>query len=44
MIDLCEKKRLKLDELAARNYGIDDVNEAVTVLKKGEVVRSVVVM
>ncbi len=44
LIDLYMRKKLKLDELVTRTYALDDVNEAMTALEKGEVVRSVVVM
>jgi Zn-dependent alcohol dehydrogenase len=41
---LVQAKKLKLDELVTRTYVLDDVNEAMTALEKGEVVRSVLVM
>jgi Zn-dependent alcohol dehydrogenase len=41
---LVQAKKLKLDELVTRTYALDDVNEAMTALEKGEVVRSVLVM
>ena len=44
LIDLYMKKKLKLDELVTRTYSHDDVNEAMTALEKGEVIRSVLVM
>jgi NDMA-dependent alcohol dehydrogenase len=44
LIDLYMKKKLKLDELVTRTYSLDEVNEAMTALEKGEVARSVVVM
>lgn len=44
LIDLYVQKKLKLDELMTRTYPLDDVNEAMTALEKGEVVRSVIVM
>jgi Zn-dependent alcohol dehydrogenase len=44
LIDLYKQKKLKLDELVTRTYALDDVNEAMTALEKGEVVRSVLVM
>lgn len=44
LIDLYLKKKLKLDELVTRTYRLDQVNEAMTALEKGEVIRSVVVM
>jgi len=39
-----QAKKLELDELVTRTYALDDVNEAMTALEKGEVVRSVRVM
>jgi S-(hydroxymethyl)glutathione dehydrogenase / alcohol dehydrogenase len=44
LIDLYRQKKLKLDELVTRTYALDDVNEAMTALEKGEIVRSVLVM
>lgn len=44
LIDLYVKKKLKLDELVTHTYSLDEVNEAMTALEKGEVVRSVIVM
>jgi len=44
LIDLYMNKKLKLDELVTRTYSLDEVNEAMTALEKGEVARSVVVM
>jgi S-(hydroxymethyl)glutathione dehydrogenase / alcohol dehydrogenase len=44
LIDLYTKKKLKLDELVTRQYALDEVNEAMVALEKGEVARSVVVM
>jgi len=44
LIDLYGQKKLKLDELVTRTYPLNDVNEAMTALEKGEVVRSVMVM
>lgn len=44
LIDLYKQKKLKLDELVTRTYALDDVNEAMTALEKGEVIRSVIVM
>ena len=36
--------RLKLKEMITRTYALEEVNEAMTALEKGEVARSVVVM
>ena len=44
LIDLYMKKKLKLDELITRTYPLEDVNEAMTALERGEVIRSVIVM
>jgi S-(hydroxymethyl)glutathione dehydrogenase/alcohol dehydrogenase len=44
LIDLYMNKKIKLDELVTRTYSLDEVNEAMTALEKGEVARSVVVM
>jgi Zn-dependent alcohol dehydrogenase len=44
LIDLYMNKKLKLDELVTRTYSLDEVNEAMTALERGEVARSVVVM
>jgi len=44
MIDLYLKKKLKLDELVTRTYALNDVNEAMAALEKGEVARRVLVM
>jgi S-(hydroxymethyl)glutathione dehydrogenase/alcohol dehydrogenase len=37
-------KKIKLDELVTRTYSLDEVNEAMAALERGEVARSVVVM
>ncbi len=44
LIDLYMKKRLKLDELVSRTYALEEINEAMAALERGEVARSVVVM
>jgi len=44
LIDLYMNKKIKLDELVTRSYSLDEVNEAMAALEKGEVARSVVVM
>lgn len=44
LIDLYVKERLKLDELVTLTYPLDEVNEALAALERGEVARSVVVM
>jgi Zn-dependent alcohol dehydrogenase len=44
LIDLYMNKKLKLDELVSRTYALDEVNDAMVALERGEVARSVVVM
>ena len=44
LIELYMNNKLKLDELVTRTYALDEVNDAMTALEKGEVARSVVVM
>ena len=44
LIGLYMDKKLKLDELVTRTYALDEVNDAMTALEKGEVARGVVVM
>ncbi len=44
LIDLYRKKKLKLDELVTHTYALDEVNDALAALEKGEVARGVVVM
>jgi Zn-dependent alcohol dehydrogenase len=36
--------KLKLDELVTKTFALDEVNEAMTALEKGEVIRSVLLM
>jgi Zn-dependent alcohol dehydrogenase len=42
LIDLYARKKLKLDELVTRTYPLNEVNQAMTTLERGEVIRSVV--
>src|SRR5215510_12222673 len=44
LIDMYVNKKIKLDELVTRSYSLDEVNEAMAALERGEVARSVVVM
>ncbi len=44
LIELYMNKRIKLDELVTRTYSLDEINDAMDALEKGEVARSVVVM
>jgi len=44
LVQLYMNKKLKIDELVTRTYSLDEVNDALTALEKGEVARSVVVM
>jgi Zn-dependent alcohol dehydrogenase len=42
-IDLYRQKRLKLDELISGRYRLDDINEAVDSVRRGEALRNVIV-
>ena len=44
LVDHYMQGRLKLDEMITRTYRLEEVNDAMTALEKGEVARSVVVM
>lgn len=41
-VDFYMQGRLKLDEMISRHIGLDDVNDALTELKRGELARSVI--
>lgn len=43
LVDLYEQGRLKLDELVTRTYRLDEINEAIAAVKRGEALRNVVV-
>ncbi|HXJ36949.1 MAG TPA: Zn-dependent alcohol dehydrogenase [Candidatus Eisenbacteria bacterium] len=43
LIDLYQRKRLKLDELVSKRIKLEDVNNAFAAMEKGEVARSVIV-
>jgi S-(hydroxymethyl)glutathione dehydrogenase/alcohol dehydrogenase len=44
LIGLYTQGKLKLDELVTKTFTLDEVNDAMTALEKGEVVRSVLLM
>lgn len=44
LVDLYSNKQLKLDEFVSRTYPLEDINQSMTALEKGEVARSVIVM
>ena len=41
-VDLYMAGKLPVDKLISRNYSLDQINEAFTALKEGEVMRSVI--
>jgi S-(hydroxymethyl)glutathione dehydrogenase / alcohol dehydrogenase len=43
LVDLYQQGRLKLDELITGRYALDDINEAITSVRKGEALRNVIV-
>ena len=43
MIDLYRQKRLKLDELISGRYRLEQINEAVASVRRGEALRNVIV-
>ena len=43
LIDLYRDGRLKLDELITRTYPLDEINEAIAAVKRGEALRNVIV-
>ena len=43
LVDLYEQGRLKLDELITRTYPLEEVNEAVAAVNRGEALRNVIV-
>lgn len=43
LLDLYMRKSIKIDELISRRIRLDDINEAFTAMKSGEVARSVIV-
>ena len=42
LIDLYMDKKIKIDELVSRTFPLESVNEAYDLLRKGEVLRSVI--
>jgi S-(hydroxymethyl)glutathione dehydrogenase/alcohol dehydrogenase len=42
LVDLYRAKKLKLDELVSRTYGLEDINAAFAALEQGEVARSII--
>lgn len=44
LIDLYMSKQIKLDELVSRTYPLEDINQSMTAMEKGEVARSVIMM
>ena len=43
LVDLYEQGRLKLDELITRTYPLEEINEAVAAVNRGEALRNVIV-
>ena len=43
LVSLYEDGRLKLDELVTRTYPIEEINEAIDAVKRGEARRNVIV-
>ncbi|MEM7030435.1 MAG: Zn-dependent alcohol dehydrogenase [Chloroflexota bacterium] len=43
LIDLYESKQLKLDELVTKRYPLDQINEAIESMERGEALRNVIV-
>ena len=43
LVDLYQQGRLKLDELITGRYALDDINEAIASVKRGEALRNVIV-
>lgn len=43
LIELYQHKRLKLDELVSRRYSLDEINEAIASMERGEALRNVIV-
>ena len=43
LIEYYQQGRLKLDELISRRYYLDEINEAITAMEHGEVLRNVIV-
>ncbi|MDA9983135.1 zinc-binding dehydrogenase, partial [Gammaproteobacteria bacterium] len=43
LVELYENKRLRLDELVSARYPLDEINEAVAMVKSGSALRNVIV-
>lgn len=43
LVELYQQGRLKLDELITRRYGLDQINEAIASMERGEALRNVIV-
>ncbi len=43
LVELYQNGRLKLDELVTKRYSLEEINEAVTAVKRGEALRNVIV-
>ena len=43
LIELYQQGRLKLDELVTKTYKLEDINEAIDAVKRGEALRNVIV-
>jgi Zn-dependent alcohol dehydrogenase len=43
LVDLYQQKRVKLDELITKTYSLEQINEAIAAVKRGEALRNVIV-
>jgi S-(hydroxymethyl)glutathione dehydrogenase / alcohol dehydrogenase len=43
LVNLYQQGRLKLDELVTRRYPLDEINEAIASMERGEALRNVIV-
>ena len=43
LVDLYQQKRVKLDELITKTYPLEQINEAIAAVKRGEALRNVIV-
>jgi Zn-dependent alcohol dehydrogenase len=43
LIALYEQGRLKLDELVTKTYPLEEINEAIAAVKRGDALRNVIV-
>jgi hypothetical protein len=44
LVELYQEGRLKLDELVTKRYPLEEINEAVAAVKRGEALRNVIVV